>query len=77
MLGNRILLVRCMDDKTRKIRIAGKHRRRMWVKLGDVITLVPDYGMDEDNWGTMSFRYKAKGARILYKENLIPEEYVM
>lgn len=77
MLGNRILSVRCVDGYTRKVRISGKHRRRMWVNLGDVIALMPDYGMDEEAWGTMTFRYKSKGAKKLYERNLIPEEYLL
>tara|TARA_B100000287_G_scaffold135827_1_gene127808 strand:+ start:1922 stop:2278 length:357 start_codon:yes stop_codon:yes gene_type:complete len=77
MLGNRILSVRCTDGYTRKVRISGKHRRRMWVNLGDVITLLPDYGMDEEQWGTMTHRYKAKGSKLLYQRKLIPEEYLL
>ncbi|MFV2016095.1 MAG: translation initiation factor 1A, partial [Candidatus Heimdallarchaeota archaeon] len=47
-LGGRLLLVRCKDGKTRKVMIPGKYRRRMWVRLGDVIILIPQFGMDED-----------------------------
>jgi len=77
MLGNRMLLVRCMDGYTRKVRISGKHRRRMWVNQGDVIALMPDYGMEEEEKGTMTFRYKSKGAKLLYERKLIPEEYLL
>jgi len=77
MLGNRNLLVRCIDGLTRKVRISGKHRRRMWVNLGDVIALMPDYGMSPDEWGTMTFRYQSKGANQLYERGLIPEEYII
>ena len=77
MLGNRILLVRCVDGNTRKVRISGKHRRRMWVNQGDVIAIMPDYGMDELQWGTMTHRYKSKGAKLLHQRKLIPEEYLI
>lgn len=76
-LGNRMLLVRCTDGLTRKVRISGKHRRRMWVKTGDVIALMPHYGMSPDEKGTMTYRYRSKGARELYKRDLIPEEYIL
>lgn len=75
MLGNRMLLVRCTDGVTRKVRISGKHRYRMWVNRGDVIALTPHYGMQEDK-GTMVFRYKKRGKKLLHKRGLIPEEYV-
>jgi len=75
MLGNRMLLVRCTDGVTRKVRISGKHRYRMWVNRGDVIALTPHYGMQPDR-GTMVYRYKKRGKKLLYKRNLIPEEYV-
>lgn len=76
MLGNRMLLVRCMDGVTRKVRISGKHRYRMWVKRGDVIALQPHYGMQADR-GTMTYRYKRREARKLYQKDIIPEEYVI
>lgn len=75
-LGNRMLLVRCMDGVTRKVRISGKHRRRMWVRVGDVIALAPHYGMQEDK-GTMVYRYQKRGAQILFERDLIPEEYLL
>ena len=74
-LGNRMLLVRCVDGVTRKVRISGKHRFRMWVNRGDVIALTPHYGMNEER-GTMVYRYKKRGKRLLNKQKLIPDEYV-
>jgi len=75
MLGNRMLLVRCKDGVTRKVRISGKHRFRMWVNRGDVIALTPHYGMNEEK-GTMTFRYKKRGKKQLYDRDLIPEEWM-
>ncbi|MHA2504104.1 MAG: translation initiation factor IF-1A [Candidatus Kariarchaeaceae archaeon] len=75
LLGNRLLLVRCIDGVTRQVMISGKHKRRMWVNQGDVITLHVHIGMDESK-GTMVHRYKAKGARVLHERGLIPEEYL-
>lgn len=75
-LGNRLFEVRCVDGEIRQMRVAGKHRRRMWVNMGDVVALVPDYGMQEHDKGTMTHRYKSRGAKKLLKQELIPEEYV-
>ncbi|OLS24036.1 MAG: Translation initiation factor 1A [Candidatus Heimdallarchaeota archaeon LC_2] len=76
-LGGRLLLVRCMDSKTRQVSIPGKYRRRMWVRLGDVIILIPQYGMKEDEKGMLEFRYSKNEAKLLYERELIPEEYLM
>ena len=76
LLGNRLLLVRCIDGVTRQVMISGKHKRRMWVNQGDVITLSVHYGMDEGR-GTMTYRYKAKGARQLHERGLISDETML
>ena len=75
LLGNRLLLVRCTDGVTRQVMISGKHKRRMWVNVGDVIALSVHWGMNEEK-GTMVHRYKSKGSKILHERGLIPEEYL-
>ncbi len=76
-LGGGLLLVRCMDGKTRKINIPGKHRKRMWTRVGDVVIVIPQYGLNEDERGTLEHRYRKNEANDLFKRGLIPEEYIM
>ncbi len=76
-LGGGLLLVRCMDDFTRQISIPGKYRKRMWVRPGDVVIIIPQYGLDEEGKGRLEFRYRKNGAQVLYDRGLIPEEYII
>lgn len=76
-LGGRLLLVRCIDDKTRQVNIPGRYRRRLWTRVGDVIILIPQYGLDPDNKGTLEHRYRKNGTQMLYQRGLIPEEYII
>ncbi|MDI6639330.1 MAG: translation initiation factor eIF-1A [Methanocellales archaeon] len=41
MLGANRLSVRCMDGKTRMGRIPGRLKKRIWIRRGDVVIVVP------------------------------------
>jgi len=41
MLGANHVMVRCMDGVTRMGRIPGKMRKRIWMRVGDVVIVVP------------------------------------
>ena len=41
MLGASRVRVRCMDGKTRMGRIPGKLKKRIWMREGDVVIVVP------------------------------------
>ncbi|MHC1566518.1 MAG: translation initiation factor eIF-1A [Candidatus Syntropharchaeia archaeon] len=41
MLGANRLLVRCADGVTRMARIPGKLKKRVWIRVGDVVIVVP------------------------------------
>lgn len=41
LLGANKLRVRCMDGIVRLTRIPGKMKKRMWIREGDVIIIVP------------------------------------
>jgi translation initiation factor 1A len=41
MLGASRVRVRCMDGKTRMGRIPGKLKKRIWIREGDVVIVVP------------------------------------
>lgn len=76
-LGGAYLLVRCTDGYTRKVRIPGKYKKRMWTRVQDVVAVYPDYGMAETEKGTLEHRYKKLGSKKLYEKGLIPEEYII
>ncbi len=41
LLGANKLRVRCMDGVVRLVRIPGKMKKRMWIRDGDIIIVVP------------------------------------
>ncbi len=41
MLGANRVSVRCLDGKTRLGRIPGKMKKRIWIRNGDVVIVVP------------------------------------
>ncbi len=76
LLGGNLLLVRCVDEKVRKIRIPGKYRKRMWSRTGDIVIIIPEFGLHPDERGTLEHRYRKNEAQFLYDRGLIPEEYI-
>jgi translation initiation factor 1A len=55
MLGASRVVVRCMDNVTRMCRIRGKMKKRVWVREGDVVIVVPWEIQDEK--GDVTWRY--------------------
>ena len=47
MLGANHLKVRCMDGTVRTVRIPGKMKKRVWIREGDVVIVVPWEFQDE------------------------------
>lgn len=76
LLGGNLLLVRCTDGHIRKVRIPGKYRKRMWSRTGDVVLVVPEYGLHPEEKGILEHKYTANQAKFLYEKGLIPEEYI-
>ena len=47
MLGSSRVRVRCMDGKTRMGRIIGKMKKKVWVREGDIVIVIPWDFQDE------------------------------
>jgi len=41
LLGSNRIKVRCLDGETRMARIPGKMKKRIWIREGDVVIVVP------------------------------------
>ncbi len=76
LLGGNLLLVRCVDGHVRKVRIPGKYRKRMWSRTGDVVLVIPEFGLHPEEKGVLEHRYSKNHAQFLYEQGLIPEEYL-
>ena len=56
-LGFERLLVSCQDGKEHLCRIRGKMKRRMWIRVGDIV-LVSPWDFQSDKRGDIIWRYK-------------------
>lgn len=69
MLGGRRVTVQCMDGIERMARIPGRLKRRQWVKIGDVVIIVPwDF---QDEKAELIYRYKRPQAEWLRKKGYL------
>ncbi|NHJ47306.1 MAG: translation initiation factor eIF-1A [Asgard group archaeon] len=71
ILGADRIEVRCMDGKTRVVRIPGKHRKRLWCRQNDTVTVMPWYGLQEDTRADLVYRYNRNQARWLEEKGYV------
>lgn len=70
MLGYDRLMVRCADSHERVCRIRGKMKRRVWIKVGDIVLVAPwDFQMDTR--GDILWRYTESQANWLRSQGRI------
>lgn len=67
MLGSDKLRVQCNDGKERIVRIPGKLRKRVWIRVGDLILLQP-WKVMSDRRADVIWRYTQTQARWLEKK---------
>jgi translation initiation factor 1A len=66
ILGGERMMVRCADGKERMGRIRGKIKKRMWVRLGDLVLISPwDFQPER---GDIVFRYRKREAYWLKRK---------
>jgi len=68
-LGASRLRIRCQDGELRICRIPGKLRKRVWMRIGDVV-LVKPWEIQEKN-GDVTWRYTAAEAGWLKRKNIL------
>jgi translation initiation factor 1A len=64
MLGYDRLMVKCGDGHERVCRIRGKMKRRVWIKVGDVVLVAP-WDFQVDSRGDILWRYTESQANAL------------
>ena len=67
MLGSDKLRVQCDDGKERIVRIPGKLRKRVWIRVGDLILIQP-WKVMSDRRANVIWRYTKTQARWLQKK---------
>ena len=70
MLGGDKLRVKCNDGNTRICRIPGKLRKKVWMRVGDIV-LVEPWGTQPTDRADVVFRYTFTQANWLRKRNYI------
>ena len=74
LLGGENLLVKCADDVTRRGRIRGKLKRRVWIRDNDIVIIAPwEFGQGER--GDILWRYTLSQADSLKQNNHIPKDF--
>lgn len=70
MLGFDRLRTRCTDGHERLCRIRGKMKRRVWIRVGDVV-LVDPWGFQAEERGDIVWRYTHGQAESLKKKGYL------
>jgi translation initiation factor 1A len=67
MLGYDRLLVKCTDGHERTCRIRGKMKRRVWIKVNDIVLVAP-WDFQFESRGDVLWRYTEGQANMLRKQ---------
>jgi translation initiation factor 1A len=70
MLGGERFMVNCQDGKERLCRIRVKLKRRVWVRIGDIV-LVSPWDFQTDTRGDIFWRYRQNQAAWLRDHNYL------
>jgi translation initiation factor 1A len=70
MLGSDKLRVQCDDGKERIVRIPGKMRKKIWIRVNDLILIQP-WKVMSDRRADAIWRYTATQARWLQKKGYL------
>jgi translation initiation factor 1A len=66
LLGYDRIMVKCQDGPERLCRIRGKMKRRVWIRVGDIV-LVSPWDFQSDSRGDIFWRYTKSQADMLRK----------
>jgi len=72
LLGGSRLMAICQDGKKRLGRIRGKMKKRLWVKIGDLLIVKP-WSFDDEK-ADVVWRYTRTEANYLSERGLLPDE---
>jgi len=70
MHGGARMMVQCVDGKTRLCRVPGKIKRKIWVKVGDVVLVTP-WSIEPETKGDITYRYTRLQADELRRRGIL------
>ena len=68
-LGGNRMEVKATDGKVRNCRVPGRYRRRLWLRPGDIVMIVP--WEDDDNKGDVIYKYHSSQKNQLKKKGIL------
>ena len=74
LLGSDQVLVKCTDDVTRRGRIRGKLKRRIWIRDNDIVILAP-WDFKESERGDIIWRFTLPQVDWLKDNNHLPRDF--
>ena len=74
LLGGENILVKCTDGITRRGRIRGKLKRRVWIRENDIVIIAP-WEFGEKDRGDILWRYTLPQNDWLKKNNHLPKDF--
>jgi translation initiation factor 1A len=76
VLGAERFLVRCFDGFTRLARIRGKMKRRVWVRVNDIVIVSP-WDFQSDKRGDIVYRYRRNQVDWLKKHGFLADAPIL
>ncbi len=70
LLGNDRVFVKCQDGRERVCRIRGKMKRRVWIRINDIV-LVSPWDFQSDERGDIIWRYTRGQSDYLRRRGLL------
>ena len=74
LLGSDQVLVKCTDEVTRRGRIRGKLKRRIWIRNNDIDVIAP-WDFKENERGDIVWRFTLPQVDWLKENNHIPKDF--
>ena len=74
ILGGENVLVKCTDNITRRGRIRGKLKRRVWIRDNDIVIIAP-WDFKEDERGDIVWRFTLPQVEWLKANDHIPKDF--
>jgi translation initiation factor 1A len=74
MLGGENLIVKCSDGITRRGRIRGKFKRKIWIRDNDIVIIAP-WDFKQAERGDILWRFTLPQADWLKQNNHIPKDF--
>jgi len=74
MLGGENVMIKCTDGITRRGRIRGKLKRRVWIRDNDIVIIAP-WDFNENERGDIVWRFTLPQVQWLKDNGHIPKDF--